>query len=194
MRNGSTVSILTAETGEFVNEHYIVSSGNAEIIEGTHIAEKCKAIYASRFMFDHNDVPVWPAQAVNYTTKTQFLFRINKGAHELSDDTEINKFVAMKDRPIPFANMIYVGDGETDVPCFRLVKDLGGLSIAVYPPNTKNARRKVEKFLQEGRVQSIVPAAYTEGSALDKTVKAYVDLVAARSAISNLTDTQVSFM
>ncbi len=165
-------------------EHYIVSSGNAEIIEGTPIASKFKKIYASRFMFDHNGVAVWPALAVNYTTKTQYLFRINKGAHDLSDDSKINQYVKMQDRPIPFENMVYLGDGATDVPCFRLVKDLGGLSIAVFKPHTRGARDEAERFRQEGRVHSVVPANYTDGSQLDQTIKANISHVAAREALS----------
>ena len=162
-------------------EHYVLSSGNGEIIEGTRIADKFKAIYASRFLFDQHEVAIWPAQAVNYTTKTQFLFRINKGAHDLSDDRDINKFVEMRDRPIPFANMVYLGDGETDVPCFRLVKEQGGFSVAVYKPSTKNARSKAEGFLAEGRVHCVVPADYRPGEKLDRVVKAQIDLVAARA-------------
>ena len=162
-------------------EHYIVSSGNAEIIEGTPIASKFKKIYASRFMFDENDVASWPALAINFTTKTQFLFRINKGAHDLSDNHEINQFVEMKNRPVPFENMVYVGDGSTDVPCFRLVKDLGGLSIVVFKPRTKNARDHANQFIQEGRVHCSAPADYTEGKELDKVVRAQIGLVASRA-------------
>ena len=125
-------------------EHYILSSGNAEIIEGTPVANLVDGIYASRFLFDEDGKAVWPALAVNYTTKTQFLFRINKGAHDLSDAGGINRYVAQEDRPVPFENMVYIGDGETDVPCFRLVKDLGGLSVAVYPPRTRDARQKAQ--------------------------------------------------
>ena len=164
--------------------HYIVSSGNAEIIEGTDISSKLTRIYASKFMFNHNDVAEWPAQAVNFTTKTQYLFRINKGAEDLSDDTKINKYVKMEDRPVPFENMIYIGDGETDVPCFRLVKDLGGLAIAVYKPYTQNMRNRAEQFLDDERVHSVVPADYSEGKKLDKLVKSYIDLVAARQVFS----------
>lgn len=164
-------------------EHYVVSSGNAEIIEGTHIASHFTKIYASKFIFNQNDTAIWPAQAVNFTTKTQYLFRINKDAHDLSDDTVINEYVKMDDRPIPFANMIYIGDGETDVPCFRLVKDLGGLSIAVYKPKTRNKLRKAKQFLEEQRVHSVVPADYREGEKLDKVVKAYIDLVSARRSL-----------
>ena len=161
-------------------EHYIVSSGNAEIIEGTTIAKNFKAIYASRFMFDHNDVAVWPAQAINFTTKTQFLFRINKGAHDLSDESAVNQFVKMDERPVPFQNMIYIGDGDTDVPCFRLVKDQGGLSVAVFPPHTSGARKKAATFVNEGRVHSIALADYSEGKELEEIVKAQIEHVSAR--------------
>ena len=165
-------------------EHYIVSSGNAEIIEGTPIAHEFTKIYASRFLFDQNGVAVWPALAINYTTKTQYLFRINKGAHDLSDNNAINRYVEKKDRPVPFENMVYIGDGVTDVPCFRLVKDQGGLSVAVYRPHTRNARHKAETFVREGRVHKAVPANYTEGGDLDQLVHDYIRLVAAREALA----------
>ena len=162
------------------NEHYIVSSGNAEIIEGSCIASKFKGIYASRFMFNENDVAMWPAQAINFTTKTQFLFRINKDAHDLSDEKEVNKYVPKNQRPVPFENMVYFGDGATDIPCFRLVKEEGGLSIAVFKPNTRGAREKALQLLTDGRVHHITPADYQKGSDLDKVVKAQIDYVAAR--------------
>lgn len=160
--------------------HYIVSSGNAEIIQGTHIAKEFEAIYASRFMYNENGVASWPAQAINFTTKTQFLFRINKGAFDLSDSTVINSFVEKDKRPFPFENMIYIGDGDTDVPCFRLVKDLGGLSVAVHERSKTGARKHAESFVKDGRVQSIALADYSAGKELDKIVKAQIDHVAAR--------------
>ena len=165
-------------------QHFVVSSGNAEIIEGTPIAGRFERIYACRFMFNHNGVAIWPAQAVNYTTKTQYLFRINKGAHDLSDDTEINSYVPKSERPIPFENMIYFGDGATDIPCFRLVKEEGGLSIAVFRPHAKGAREKATQFLTDGRVHCITSADYQEDSDLDKVVKAQIDFVAAREALT----------
>ncbi len=161
-------------------QHYIVSSGNSEIIEGTKIASKFKKIYASKFLIDENNVACWPALAINFTTKTQFIFRINKGAHDVSDDREINQFVDLKERPVPFQNMVYIGDGETDVPCFRLVKDLGGLAIVVYRPYTKNAREKAKNFIHDGRVNCAASADYTEGKELDQIVKNQIDAVAAR--------------
>ena len=157
---------------------YIVSSGNAEIIEEVSIADKFDRIYASRYCYNENGVPVWPALAINYTTKTQFLFRINKGALDLDDDSTINQYVPMESRAVPFPQMVYIGDGFNDVPCFRLVKDLGGLSVAVFEPS---ARSTAAKFIKDKRVVSIAPADYTDGSALDKIIKSRIDLIVAQA-------------
>ncbi len=161
-------------------DHYVISSGNYEIIEGTPIAHEFSRIYASKFLYDSDGVAVWPAVAINFTTKTQYLFRINKGAHDWKDSSIINKFIPQHERPVPFENMVYIGDGETDIPCFRLVKDLGGLSIAVYDQG-RDAR--AETYREEGRVNCVVPAVYTEDGGLDLTVKSYIDLVAARHTL-----------
>ena len=161
-------------------EHYVISSGNSEIIESTAIADRFTRIYASKFLYDARGFAVWPAVAINFTTKTQYLFRINKGAHDWEDSSIINQFVPPEERPVPFQNMIYIGDGETDVPCFRLVKDLGGLSIAVY---ADGAHHQAEQYRREGRVNSVAPAVYTDGSELDCAVRSYIDLVAARSTL-----------
>ena len=156
-------------------EHYVISSGNSEIIEGTSIACRFKGIYASRFLYDDDGIAVWPAVAINFTTKTQYLFRINKGAHDLNDSDAINRYVPQSERPVPFQNMVYIGDGETDVPCFRLVKDLGGLSIAVY---ADGARERAQRYREEGRVNCVVPADYSESGELDNAVKSYINLLA----------------
>ncbi len=163
--------------------HYLISSGNLEIFEGTEIAGQFKAIYASKYLFDANGVAVWPALAINYTTKTQFLFRINKGVEDISDNVSINKYTPNSDRPVPFENMIFIGDGASDIPCFRLVKEQGGFSIAVYVPNKQS---KAKKYLKDGRVQAVAPADYRDGARLDKLVKARIDLVAARHALDTL--------
>jgi len=167
-------------------QHYLVSSGNAEIFAGTPIASKFAQVYASKFMFDQNGVAAWPALAVNYTTKTQYLFRINKGAFDLSDNSKVNQFVEKRDRPVPFENMVFIGDGSTDIPCFRLVKEQGGLSVAVFKPHTKGARSKADNYIKEGRVHCVVPANYTDGSELDRIIKANISAIAARSALSGL--------
>jgi hypothetical protein len=159
-------------------EHYIISSGLREMIEGTVIAGKFKRIYASSFKYDQNEVAEWPALAINFTTKTQYLFRINKGALDIFDEKRINEFVRMEDRPVPFKRMIFIGDGNTDIPCFSLVKSLGGHSIAVYKPKTKGAKEKAAKLVEDGRVNFIVQADYSKDSRLVEVVKAILDKMA----------------
>jgi len=167
-------------------EHYLISSGNEEIFAGTPIASKFTKVYASKFLFDHNGIAAWPALAVNYTTKTQYLFRINKDAHDLSDNSAVNRFVEKRDRPVPFKNMVFIGDGATDIPCFRLIKEQGGLSVAVFKPGTKGARQKAAGYQTDGRVHCAVSANYTDGSELDKVIKANIDAVAACAGLASL--------
>lgn len=159
-------------------EHYIISSGLKEMIEGTKISRNFTAIYACSFLYDNNDVAVWPAQAINYTTKTQFLFRINKGIKDVSDDTTINQYVLPEDRPVPFTRMIYVGDGETDIPCMKLVKEQGGYSIAVFNPKKLAKKKTSEKLKRENRVNFCIPADYSVGSKIETMVETIVDKMA----------------
>ena len=167
-------------------QHFIISSGIREMIEGTPIAKKFSAIYASSFVYDHNGVAEWPALAVNYTTKTQFLFRINKGVANVFDNSRINEFIPKQNRPIPFENMVFVGDGETDIPCFRLVKDQGGHAIAVYKPNTKGAKSRAENLVKDGRVNFIAPANFGENSEIEIFIKGVIAKVAADAALRQL--------
>lgn len=167
-------------------DHYIISSGLREIIEGTEIWRKFKAIFASGFWYDSNNVAKAPALALNYTTKTQYLFRINKGCLDVFDHETINKWVPKDERPVPFENIIYIGDGETDVPCFRLVKDQGGHAIAVFKPRNRAARKRCEAVLEDGRVNLIAPADFTDGSRLDRVVKGIVDKLAIDAYLARL--------
>lgn len=169
-------------------KHYLISSGNEEIFAGTKIKKYFKAIYASKYLFDANGAAQWPALAINYTTKTQYLFRINKGVKDISDNASVNRYVEPEKRPVPFKNMVFIGDGTTDIPCFRLVKEQGGLSVAVYTPHKKGKGGKTAalKYQDEGRVHAVVPANYTEGSELDKIIKARIDEVVARHALGCL--------
>lgn len=130
-------------------------------------------------MYDHHGIAHWPALALNYTSKTQYLFRINKGVENVFDHKLINAYVPPADRPVPFRNMVYIGDGETDVPCFRLVKELGGHSISVYRPHTRGTQAISRKLLKDGRVNFVAPANYEVGGELDQAVKAIMDKVAA---------------
>ncbi len=166
-------------------EHYIISSGTKEIIQGTSIASKFKSIYASSFMYDQHEVAIWPAIAINYTTKTQFLFRINKGIDDGWSNDKINKFIPEQKRQIPFSHMIYLGDGETDIPAMKMVNYQGGTSIAVYPPNKKGAKKKANKLLEEGRASYVALANYKEEGDLYKIITATLDAIIAKDSIKN---------
>lgn len=158
------------EIGEEVGmeiQHYIISSGLREIIEGSSIYSHFREVFACEFFYDVNGVACWPKNAVNYTTKTQFLFRINKGVLDISNDIDLNKYTPEEERPIPFRNMIYIGDGYSDVPCMKLVKVNGGHSIAVHK---EGQRESVEGLLKHNRVDFLAVADYTENSCLSRLV------------------------
>ena len=161
-------------------EHYIISSGLREIIEGSSIYKKFKDVYACEYMYDENDIACWPKNVVNYTTKTQFLFRINKGVADLSDDKTLNDFVPEDERRVPFRNMIYIADGITDVPCMKLVKTNGGYSIAVYQKKKKD---QANELLKNDRVNFVAQANYKEGSELDKLVKDVISEIALKDSL-----------
>ena len=148
--------------------HYIISSGLREIIEGSSISGEFKEIYASEFYYDETGRPVWPKLAVNFTAKTQFVYRINKGVLDVSDDKTLNDSMPDDSKRVPFHNMIYVGDGLSDVPCMKMMRAYGGQAIAVYQESN---RLGVEDLLAKGRVDFIFKADYREGTTLDTTVK-----------------------
>lgn len=157
---------------DFYVEHYIISSGMTEVISSTSIANEFQKIYACRYYYDdETHVAKWPAQVVNYTTKTQYIFRINKQVLDVNDDADLNKFVPKEERPVPFERMIYVADGMTDVPCMRLVKEYGGKSIAVYSKSDEVAKQ----LKADGRVNFIAKANYEEGSEMEDVVKKIID-------------------
>ena len=158
-------------------KHYINSSGLKEMIDGTTIAKRFANIYACSFLYNVDGVAYWPAVAVDYTTKTQFLFKINKGIPEISDNRKINEYVAQEDRPIPFKRMIYFGDGETDIPSMKVVKEHGGHSIAVY--GNRKKRALAMKLINEDRVNFVCKADYSEGQEIHTTVKHILDKIRA---------------
>lgn len=164
-------------------EHYIISSGLKEMIEGTSVAKAgaFEKIYASSFMFDEDDVPIWPAQVINYTNKTQFLFRIEKGVLDVND-SGVNDYFPPEDIRVPFRNMIYIGDSDTDIPCMKLVNINGGHSIGVYNNDTLD-KTKVYKMLHDQRIKYFAPADYTNDSKLDSLVKAIIDRTAANEIL-----------
>ena len=159
---------------DVIVEHYIISSGLKEMIEGTEIAKRgaFEKIYASSFYFDKRGVARWPAQVVNYTNKTQFLFRIEKGVLDVNDPG-INDYFAPGDIRVPFRNIVYIGDSATDIPCMKLVNSYGGHSIGVYNPETRD-KSKVYKMLCDNRIRYFTSADYTAGSDLDELLKAII--------------------
>ena len=167
-------------------DHYIVSSGIREMVEGTKISKYFRKVYASSFIYDHHGVAEWPALAVNYTTKTQYIFRINKGSLDVWDDSVINKYVPHHERPVPFSNMVFIGDGLTDIPCFRLVKDQGGHSIAVYAPRKQKGKKQAQAIHSDGRVNFVAPADYSLSGHLDRIVKGIIDKVAFDTQLDSL--------
>ena len=165
-------------------EHYIISSGLREMIEGTEVADKFEKIYASSFYYDADGVAVWPAQVVNFTNKTQFLFRISKGVLGINDDA-VNDYFAPDQMRVPFRNMVYIGDSDTDIPCMKLVNSYGGHSIGVYDPDKENMER-VQKMMRENRIRYYAPADYTEDSELDNLLRMILDKTAAAEKLENI--------
>lgn len=167
-------------------EHYIISSGLKEMIEGTSVARAgaFERIYASSFYYNEKGVAVWPAQVVNYTNKTQFLFRIEKGVLDVND-SGVNEFFAPEDIRVPFRNIVYIGDSDTDIPCMKLVNTYGGHSIGIYNNNTAD-KSKVYKMLRDDRIRYFAPADYTEGSEIDILLKAIIDRTAANEKLESI--------
>lgn len=166
-------------------EHYIISSGISEIIEGSSINKHFKKVYACEFLYDENGVARWPKLAVNYTNKTQFLFRINKGILDVWDDKKLNAYTPEEERRIPFRNMIYIGDGLTDVPCMKLVKLNKGQSIAVF---RKRRKEVATQLMQENRVDFTTEANYEKGGELDGIVKTIIEKMAVVEKLTRLHD------
>ncbi len=166
-------------------EHYIISSGLKEMIEGTSVAKSgvFKKIYASSFYYNEKGVAKWPAQAINYTNKTQFLFRIEKGVLDVNDD-RVNEYFPKNRMRVPFRNMVYIGDSDTDIPCMKLVNVNGGHSIGIYDPVTQD-KNKVLKMFADNRIRYFAPADYSENGVLDGLVKSIIDKTAAYEKLEN---------
>ena len=161
-------------------EHYVISTGLREIIEGCSISGEFREIFASEFFYNEEGAPVWPKLAVNFTSKTQFVYRINKGILDVSNDRDLNDSMPDESKRVPFTNMIYLGDGLSDVPCMKMMRAYGGQAVAVYQPGT---RQGVEELLVKGRVDYIFPADYREGTALESTIQNIIRRMAISSAL-----------
>ena len=174
-------------------EHYIISAGLKEIIDGTSIRDYFEEVYASEFCYDEYDAPCWPAQVVNYTSKTQYLFRISKNCLDLSDEDSVNDFIPDEERRIPLKHFIYIGDSETDIPAMKIVKQGGGASIGVYNPVSCNLE-KVSKLLMQERIDFLMPADYSEGSKIESAVGSILHKISANNAIIDLNNKQKDFV
>lgn len=159
-------------------EHYIVSSGIHEMIEGCAIRDAFRQIFASKFIYV-DGVAAWPGVGINYTTKTQYLFRINKGIDNHWDNVSINSYMPEHERPVPFDRMIFLGDGDTDIPTMKMLTHKGGHSVAVYDSSrTDRDLKKIHKLISDGRVEFVAPADYDENSQLDIVVKGILGRIA----------------
>lgn len=176
---------LYGEKCHVIVEHYIISSGLKEMIEGTKIAQSgaFKKIYASSFYYNNRGVAKWLAQVINYTSKTQFLFRIEKGVLDINDPG-VNDYFPPDEIRVPFRNIVYIGDSDTDIPCMKLVNTYGGHSIGVYNPDTQD-KTKVFKMMRDNRIKYFAPADYSEGLELDALVKAIIDKTATYEVLEN---------
>lgn len=163
-------------------EHYVLSSGLKEIIEGTSIAQFFKRIYACEFLYRDGEA-IWPKTSVNYTNKTQFVYRINKGILDINNDKDLNRSLPESERRVQFTNMIYIGDGLTDVPCMKLVKQGGGHSIAIYH---KEAKETAMPLLKHDRVDWMFQADYRKNSALDKAMKMLIENLANENKLKDI--------
>jgi phosphoserine phosphatase len=162
-------------------EHYVISSGNEEMIRGTGVGGKFRKVFASRYSYDEQGNAIWPAVAINYTSKTQFLFRINKGVDNSWDNEPVNRWLPAEERPVPFSRIIYFGDGDTDIPSMKMVRHQGGHSVAVFDPGRwqrRESQDKVYDLIAEDRADFVVPADYRDGSQLDITVKGVLGRIA----------------
>ncbi len=170
-------------------EHYIVSSGLREIIKGTPISKYFKEIYACEFLYNEDGNAIWPKMSVNYTAKTQFISRINKGVLDISDDNNLNKAMLDENRRISTKNMIYFGDGLTDIPSMRMTRENGGYAIAVYQNNNKEI---VNDLLLDDRIDFHSEANYNEDSELDKLIKNILIDISIKSKLNNIHKKQIN--
>ena len=167
-------------------EHYINSSGLKEIIEGSPLAKEFKHIFACSYIYNDEGEAVWPGIAVDYTAKTQFIFKINKGIFSAHDNKMVNASIAEDKKRIPYPRMIYFGDGETDIPCMKIVSMFGGHTIAVYNPDKPKKKAFAEKLKRQGRASFIAPADYRKESRTFKVVCAIIDKIKAAYELSRL--------
>ena len=169
------INKIGAEKGVKV-EHYLVSSGTKEIVEGCSIYNCFTKAYGCEFLYE-NDEPIWPKLAINYTQKTQFFFRIAKGVTDVSDDDNVNRKTGEQGLRIPYENIAYIGDGMTDVACMTLVNKNHGYSVGVYTDDNKESVAQIRK---DKRCRFVVKADYSQGSDMEKVFTLIIEDIASR--------------
>jgi len=170
--------VKATSAGKIKIKHYIISAGLKEILEGIKIRQYFERMYASEYYFDHHDAARFPTVVINDTSKTQYIFRINKGIEDINQS--INDYMPESERPIPFANMLYIGDGLTDVPCMTVTKNNGGFAVAVHKPRNPQSLAVCRKLARADRIDYYAPADYREGKILERRVKLILDVITAR--------------
>lgn len=164
-------------------EHFVISSGLTDIIKGTPIAKEFKKVYACCYVYDKDGTVLWPSRLVNYTMKTQYLFRINKGVLAETNDEDLNSSTPETEKYIPINNMIYFGDGSTDVPSMKVVQQNGGVTVAVFGDETK--KNKAEQLYTDKRANFFVKADYSKGSRIEKIVQGIIDSIEVRNKLED---------
>ncbi|MBR3227456.1 MAG: haloacid dehalogenase-like hydrolase [Erysipelotrichaceae bacterium] len=166
-------------------EHYIISSGIKEMIQGTKIAGEFKKIYACSYTYDRKGRVLWPSRVVNYTTKTQYLFRINKGVLDETNDFDLNRKTPASEKHIPFSNIVYFGDGLTDVPSMKVVLEQGGNTVAVYKDEEKKKDIALE-LQKDDRAAYVALADYSANSKIDRIIKSLIDSIETKAKLDKL--------
>ena len=163
-------------------EHYIISSGIKEMIKGTKIAGEFKKIFACSYVYDSKGRCLWPSRVVNYTTKTQYLFRINKGVLDETNDFDLNRKTPASEKHIPFENIVYFGDGLTDVPSMKVVLEQGGNTVAVY----EDEKALALELKKDERASFVALADYRNNSKIDHIIKGIIDSIEAKARLNEL--------
>ena len=163
--------------------HYILSCGLKSMIEGCGVADEFYNVFACDYLYDDNGEPLWPSIAINYTSKTQFLYRINKGVEDVGEHTKLNMYMPRNERVVPFDQMVYIGDGLTDVPSMKLVRQRGGYAIGVYKKPSD-----APYLVDQERVDFYLKCDYTDGGEIDTALKAVLDKISAKLHFTSLSE------